>query len=164
MQRPRVLALLFAVTLAAPSCQGVRTLADPTLVMQTSGGSELGVSTDYGIVFLGRTARSGPVQVIAWFGDGPNIEKTVIEPVGGGVYTAETEIRLPHVEMSFEDPLPGTKLLNGPVVQLPQFAGRRGAVPQAVNRCGWATGSAKLTVGGVISTHGVRWTNTACDP
>jgi hypothetical protein len=111
MQRLRVLALLFPVALCAPACQGVRTLADPTLVMQTSGGSELGVSTDYGIVFLGRTARSGPVQVIAWFGDGPNIEKTVIEPVGSGVYTAETEIRLPQVEMSFDDPRPGQKLL-----------------------------------------------------
>lgn len=110
MQRPRVLALL-ALALLAASCQGVRTLADPTLVMETSGGSELGVSTDYGIVFLGRTARSGPVQVVAWFGDGPNIEKTVIEPVGSGLYTAETEIKLPRVPMSFEDPKAGQMLL-----------------------------------------------------
>jgi hypothetical protein len=111
MQRLRASALVIAIALLGSACQGVRTLSDPTLVIQTSGGLELGVSTDYGIVFLGRTARSGPVKVTAWFGDGPNIEKTIIEPVGNGLYTAETEIRLPVVEMTFDDPHPGEQLL-----------------------------------------------------
>jgi hypothetical protein len=111
MQRPSALALLLVVSLLCSACQGVRTLSDPTLVIETSGGRELGVSTDYGIVFLGRTARSGPAEITAWFGDGPNIEKTVIEPVGNGLYTAETEIRLPQVEMSFDDPAPGRELV-----------------------------------------------------
>lgn len=117
---PRLRLLALALLLSAPACQGVRTLSDPTLLVRTSGGSELGVSTDYGVLFLGRTARSGPVEITAFFGDGPNIEKTVIEPVGGGVYTAETEIRLPEVEMSFNDPVEGEILVvigrdeNGP--------------------------------------------------
>jgi hypothetical protein len=96
---------------ALSSCAGVRTLADPMLQIRTSGGAELGVSTDYGVVFLGRTARSGPVEITAWFGDGPNIEKSVIEPVGNGIFTAETEIRLPQVLLTFENPKPGAQLL-----------------------------------------------------
>lgn len=112
MERLRAIAVVLVVALLGSACQGVRTLADPTLVIQTTGGSELGVSTDYGIVFLGRTARAGQAQVTIWFGDGPNIEKTVIEPVDNGtLFTLETEIRLPTVEMSFDDPRPGTKLV-----------------------------------------------------
>ncbi|MBL8858563.1 MAG: hypothetical protein JNL28_08675 [Planctomycetes bacterium] len=111
MQRTRALFLVTLTALLSTACQGVRTLSDPTLQLRTTGGEELGVSTDYGILFLGRTARSGPVQITAWFGDGPNVEKTVIEPIGHGLYTAETEIRLPEVEMSFDDPKPGAKLV-----------------------------------------------------
>lgn len=112
---------LCALALLLAGCQGVRTLADPTLTMRTPGGSELGVSTDYGIVFLGHTGRSGPVEVTAWFGDGPSIEKTVIEPVEKGIlFTAETEIQLPRIPLTFDDPRPGSTLLvigrdrNGP--------------------------------------------------
>jgi hypothetical protein len=104
-----VLCVLPLALLAA--CQGVRTLSDPTLTMHTKGGSELGVSTDYGIVFLGRTAQAGRVEVTVWYGDGPNIEKSVIEPIGHGIYTVELEIRPPTIPMSFVDPLPGSELL-----------------------------------------------------
>jgi hypothetical protein len=110
MNRTHLLALVVLVPLLG-SCVGVRTLSDPTLEIRTTGGRELGVSTDYGVVFLGRTARSGPVEITAWFGDGPNIEKTVIEPVGDGIFTAETEIRLPEVVLTFGDPAPGSKLV-----------------------------------------------------
>lgn len=96
---------------AAASCTGVRTITDPTLVVQTSAGTELGVSTDYGVVFLGRTAQSGRVHITAWFGDGPQTESSVIEPVGSGVFTAETEIRLPEVPMNFHEILPGAEVL-----------------------------------------------------
>src|SRR5205807_9523854 len=90
---------------------GTRTLADPTLEIRTASGKELGVSTDYGIVFLGRTARAGNIEVTAFFGDGPNVEKTVIEPIENGIYTAETEIVLPSVSISFDEPKPGDELL-----------------------------------------------------
>jgi len=92
-------------------CTGVRTLADPTVIVQTSGGSELGASTDYGVVFLGRTAQSGRVHITAWFGDGPQTESSVIDPVGSGVFTAETEIRLPEVPMNFHELRPGDSVL-----------------------------------------------------
>jgi len=101
---------LWLLPLLLASCAGTRTLADPTLLIQTDGGVELGVSTEYGVVFLGRTARSGDVDMTAWFGDGPSIEKSAIEPLGGDLFTAETEIRLPTVPLSFDDPAPGDVL------------------------------------------------------
>lgn len=103
---------------SAAGCTGVRTLADPIVVVETSGGSELGTSTDYGVVFLGRTAQSGRVHITAWFGDGPQTESSVIEPVGSGVFTAETEIRLPEVPMNFHELRPGAGVL---------VVGRKGA-------------------------------------
>jgi len=101
--------LLCAVLLCS-ACVGSRTLADPTLSIRTSKGSELGVATDHGLVFLGHTATSGHAEVTAWYGDGPSIEPVLIEPIGGGLYTAETEIRLPSVTLSFVDPRPGEEL------------------------------------------------------
>lgn len=105
-------ALLAALLLVAVStgCTGMRTLSDPTLLVETSGGRELGVATDYGVVFLGRTARSGQARITAWFGDGPSLERTVIEPIGPELCTADTPIRLPDVVMDFRDPRPGEKL------------------------------------------------------
>ena len=108
----RLLALGAALlSVLGASCAGTHRLADPTLRMNTTGGSELGVSTEYGVVFLGSTAQAGDVQVMAWYGDGPSIEDAVIEPIGGRLYTAETEIRLPSVPLSFVDPLPGQQVL-----------------------------------------------------
>jgi hypothetical protein len=101
---------LWALPLLLASCVGTRTLADPTLVIRTDSGTELGVSTDYGVIFLGRTASSGMIDMTVWFGDGPSIEKSAIEPLGGALFTAETEIRLPNVPLSFDDPSPGDVL------------------------------------------------------
>ena len=102
---------LLASALGATSCIGNHTLTDPTLEIRTERGTELGVATDYGVIFLGRTAQSGPIEITAMYGDGPDIEPSVIEPIGGGLYTAETEIRLPRVTMSFDVPSPGTDVL-----------------------------------------------------
>jgi hypothetical protein len=103
--------LTLPLALLCGACVGSRTLADPTLSIRTPRGSELGVATDHGLVFLGHTARSGRAEVTAWFGDGPSVEPVVIEPVGGGLYTAETEIRLPTIPISFVDPKPGEELV-----------------------------------------------------
>ena len=110
MNRAHLLPFALAAIVLA-SCYGTRNLQDPTVHIQSSGGTELGVSTDYGLVFLGRSAQAGPIEVTSWYGDGPSIESTVVEPVGGGLYTAETEIRLPSVQMTFVEPQPGERLL-----------------------------------------------------
>jgi hypothetical protein len=102
---------VLALALLASACQGTRKLTDPVLEIRSDNGAELGVATDYGLVFLGRTARSGPIDVTAWYGDGPSVESTVVEPLGGGLFTAMTEIKLPCVPMSFITPKPGSELI-----------------------------------------------------
>lgn len=91
---------------------------DPTVLVRTQGGDELGVSTDYGVLFLGRGAQSGQADLTAWFADGPSWEAGTIEDVGGGLYTTHAEILLACVPLSFELPPSGS-----PVV----VRGRRGA-------------------------------------
>ena len=108
---PTLLSALIALLVPLASCVGTHKLSDPTIALRTRGGTELGVSTDYGVVFLGHTAQSGRVEIESWYGDGPNTEPTVIEPIGAGLFTAETEIRLPVVAMAFDDPKPGSRLL-----------------------------------------------------
>ena len=105
----QLLALVLA--LLASSCTGTRSAQNPTLRFTTQGGTELGVATSYGPVFLGQTSTAGRVEIEAVYGDGPSIESTVIEPVGGGLFTAETEIRLPEVPLAFRSPRPGESLL-----------------------------------------------------
>lgn len=96
-----------------------RTL-DPVVVVHGPGGDELGVSTDYGIVFLGRTARSGRIEFTTWFGDGPSREEGLVEAVGGGIYATEGEILLPCVGLCLETPPAGSIVM---------VRGRRGGMP-----------------------------------
>jgi hypothetical protein len=105
------LVLAVWVPLTGYGCHGPGPIQDPTLVIEGDGGSELGVNTDYGILFLGRHTRAGKIAVTAWFGDGPSLEMTIVEPVGGGIYTAETEIVLPSIPLTFVAPKPGTPVL-----------------------------------------------------
>ncbi len=107
--RAQALAAL-ALALAA-GCAGNRNLTDPIVRIQTEAGSELGVSTDYGVVFLGRSAARGPVTVEAVFGDGPSLERSIVEPVGAGLFTAAMEIDLPRVAVSFRAPEAGESLV-----------------------------------------------------
>jgi hypothetical protein len=96
-------ALLAACWTTPP--QGERVLAgDPTVVLHTAGRGELGVSTDYGVVFLGRGAKSGEVEFTVWFGDGPSFETGIVEPIGGDLYLTRSEILLPTVPLDFAIP------------------------------------------------------------
>jgi len=88
------------------------------VLLRASGGTELGVATDYGVLFLGRSATSGMVDMTAWFSDGPSWEEGSVLPCGGGLYATEAEIRLTTVPLSFTVPDPGTDVL---------VRGRRGA-------------------------------------
>lgn len=92
------------------SCQGTRKITDPVLVVETQGGTELGVSTDYGIVFTGATAERGDALFEAYFGDGPSAERSSIEPVTGGLFTARVDISFPTVPISFREPEEGETL------------------------------------------------------
>jgi hypothetical protein len=98
--------LLAPLLLALGSCAVTRNVQDPTVTIMTAGGTELGVSTSHGVVFLGSTARSGEVDMTVWYGDGPSIEASLIEPIGDGLFLAQGEIRLPMVEVAFHQPSP----------------------------------------------------------
>ena len=103
--------LLLAPLLAlATACTVTRNVQDPTVTLMTAGGTELGVSTEYGVVFLGSTARAGEVDLTVWYGDGPSIEASLIEPIGDGLYLAQGEIKLPKVEIAFHEPGPGDRV------------------------------------------------------
>ncbi len=88
-------------------CAFDRKAVDPTVLVETRAGRELGVSTDWGIVFLGATAGFGRADVVVWYGDGPSIEPTVVEPIGGGLYVLDIEIRPPTVPLVFDEPAAG---------------------------------------------------------
>jgi len=88
------------------SCAVTRNVQDPTVTIHTAGGTELGVSTEHGVVFLGSTATSGEVDMTVWYGDGPSIEASIIEPIGDGLYLAQGEIYLPQVDIAFLRPGP----------------------------------------------------------
>jgi len=101
----RTASLLPAVLLTLlASCAVTRNVQDPTVTVMTAGGTELGVSTEHGVVFLGSTASSGEVDLTVWFGDGPSIEASIIEPLGDGLFLAEGEIQLPTVGVAFMVP------------------------------------------------------------
>ena len=107
------LVLVAPIALFVPGCLGPAARpgpGDPTVVVGTAGGSELGVSTDYGVLFLGRGAQSGEANLTAWFADGPSWEAGPIQDVGGGLYTALAEIKLACVPLTFELPPNGTEV------------------------------------------------------
>jgi len=84
---------------------------DPVVVVHGESGDELAVSTDYGVVFLGRKAKAGRVEFTVWFGDGPTREEGLVEAMGGGVYATESEIQLPCVRLCLNTPPPGTRVI-----------------------------------------------------
>jgi hypothetical protein len=109
----RLLALAF---LGLPcACVPLRSTAlhsvDPVVTVHGPAGDELGVSTDYGIVFLGRSVQSGRVEFTTWFGDGPSREEGLVESLGDGLFATDGEILLPSVPLCFETPAPGTQVI-----------------------------------------------------
>lgn len=101
------LALLPLSACLTPSSTASFTL-DPVVVVHAPAGDELGVSTDYGVVFLGRLARTGRVEFTAWFGDGPSREEGLIERIGDELCATRAEIELPSVPLCLDLPPAGT--------------------------------------------------------
>ncbi len=93
------------------SCRTPTHTRDATVRILTPDLPELGVATDYGIVFLGRGQQSGNVQFDVWFGKDANREIGVVESVGGDLYATEAEIRIPRVPVTFVVPPVDTEVL-----------------------------------------------------
>lgn len=107
MRVPRLLVAALALATAS-SC--VTSDPDPTVLVRTANGVELGASTTHGIVFLGTTATSGEAEILAWFGDGPSLEPSLIEPLGAGLCTVDVDIDLPAVALTFDLPTDGARV------------------------------------------------------
>ncbi len=110
---PQIRSLLPVLLLTCwlTSCVGTRKGVDPTVRVMSETGTELGVTTHYGVLFLGRHTNAGPVEIEAMFGDGPSLEFSVVDPIGADLYTAKTSIRLPAVPMTFKALEAGQKVL-----------------------------------------------------
>jgi hypothetical protein len=111
----RVSLVCLAAALGAAACRAAPRIAhEPTVRLHTGGPDgpgELGVSTEHGVVFLGRGQTSGPVEFTTWFGDGPSLETGEIEALGGGLYATRSEVRIPSVPIRWREPAPGTRVL-----------------------------------------------------
>jgi hypothetical protein len=83
----------------------------PVVVIRTPGGTELGVTTDEGVFFLGRTAQEGPAKVLYWLGDSPLVESGEVRRRGGSIYEVLLDVDLPAVPISFEPLRPGESLV-----------------------------------------------------
>ncbi|HLU37902.1 MAG TPA: hypothetical protein VK081_00860 [Planctomycetota bacterium] len=93
-------ALPFALApLAASACtawffSGVHYPANdrPVMRLETRGGVEMGVGTQAGVLFLGRTAQQGPCRIHYWLGPTPLVEDGTVEPWGGVFFRAAMDL------------------------------------------------------------------------
>lgn len=70
--------------------------ARPVMRIETRGGSELGVGTDAGILFLGRTAQKGPCRIHYWLGPTPLVDDGEVERWGGVFFRANMDLKHPY--------------------------------------------------------------------
>lgn len=71
----------------------------PIARIETRGGVEYGATTREGILFLGRTAQSGPCRVHYWLGPTLVVEDGYIEPAGGVFYRAMIDLQHQNVRL-----------------------------------------------------------------
>jgi hypothetical protein len=76
----------------------------PVVLVETPGGHELGVSTENGVLFLGRTSRGGPCKVTVFFGRTAVIENGTVTPIPGGFCRTNLAIHAPFVPFLTEYP------------------------------------------------------------
>lgn len=104
--------------LAASACETpffapaprLRPASVPVVGIRTTGGSEMGVPTGDGVLFLGRTAQKGPAKVLYFIGETPVVEAGNVRPVGGSLFGVELEVDIPTVPISLDPLQPGDQL------------------------------------------------------
>jgi hypothetical protein len=75
----------------------------PIMRIETRGGVEMGVGTEVGILFLGRTAQEGPCRVHYWLGPTPLVEDGAVERWGGVFYRALMDLNHPYARFLDRD-------------------------------------------------------------
>ncbi len=74
----------------------------PTVLITTTEGTEQGVLTTEGVLFLGRTSQQGPAKVLYYLGPSPLVEAGEIKRMGGPLMEVDLEVNVPWVPISFE--------------------------------------------------------------
>lgn len=75
----------------------------PVVRIETQGGVEYGVGTEFGVLFLGRTATDGPCRVHHFYGPDLVVDDGAIEKMGGVYYRAGIRSTHQRVEFHTED-------------------------------------------------------------
>jgi hypothetical protein len=112
--RPTLLGvLLLGALLLCSSChvQRIDPAEIPVVRIQTTGGFEHGVSTQIGVLFLGRTASEGPAKLQYWLGPTPMIETGQVEAIGGSIHRIRPEVPIPSVPVTLEPVRPDEELV-----------------------------------------------------
>lgn len=96
--------MLAALVLALPGCStwffsGERHVdrSRPVALVETTGGVELGATTEFGVLTRGLTAQSGPCRVHYFLGPTPLIETGELVAAGGGFVRAEIDLKTQHL-------------------------------------------------------------------
>src|SRR5262245_19763098 len=69
----------------------------PVCLVETTGGIELGATTEFGVLTLGRSATSGPCRVHYFTGPTPLIETGELVATGSVFTRAEIDLKTQHV-------------------------------------------------------------------
>ena len=100
--RRRVAAPLLALTALTclPGCVGWFFSGEhwidrsrPVVLLETTGGVELGAATEFGVLSLGSTAQDGPCRVHYFLGPTPLIESGALRRVSGRFVHAEIDLK-----------------------------------------------------------------------
>ncbi|MCR9245452.1 MAG: hypothetical protein NXI31_10500 [bacterium] len=115
----RLLALAtFALLLPSASCVGwffsgedYANRSRPVAFVETTGGIELGATTEYGILTLGRTATEGPCRVRYFTGPSPLVEDGELRATGATFTRAEIDLKHQAVRVLARPPRPTDELV-----------------------------------------------------
>ncbi|GEM_PF-3001010 len=65
----------------------------PVVLLETTGGVELGAATEFGVLALGSTAKDGPCRVRYFLGPTPMVEAGVVRPAKAPFVLAEIDLK-----------------------------------------------------------------------
>ncbi len=83
----------------------------PVALIETIGGVELGATTEYGILLLGRTATEGPCRVRYFLGPTPMTDDGELETTPATFTRAEIDLKTQAVRVFDRQPTPADPLL-----------------------------------------------------
>lgn len=113
LRTPKLLfaALPIALSLTACHYRYLERPQVPVVAIETIAGRELGVSTEDGVLFLGRSSSEGPAKVTYFLDRAPLVEAGMIRPFGASLMKVELDVDIPSVPIDFEMPRAGEELI-----------------------------------------------------